>query len=93
MTPDQIIHARRAHVLDQAARIGVSAACKAAGVSRTSYYRWVAKAEKYGLAALLPKDRRPPLMPNAMSAAAVSWPVSAAVSEASAAIRWRRVPR
>ena len=65
MTPDQIIHARRAHVLDQAALLGVTAACRAAGVSRTSYYKWVAKAEKYGLSALLPKDRRPPVMPNA----------------------------
>ena len=30
VTPDQIIHARRAHVLEQAALTDVSAACKAA---------------------------------------------------------------
>lgn len=87
MTPDQIIHARRAHVLDQAALIGVTAACRAAGVSRTSYYKWVAKAEKYGLSALLPKDRRPPVMPNAMSAEEVSTILATAVARATLGAR------
>lgn len=87
MTPDQIIHARRAHVLEQAALTDVTAACKAAGVSRTSYYRWVAKAEKYGLSALMPKDRRPPVMPNAMSAEEVSTILATAVAKATLGAR------
>ena len=31
---------------------GVTAACAAAGILRTTYYRWVVRAERYGLAAL-----------------------------------------
>ncbi|WP_170182657.1 DDE-type integrase/transposase/recombinase [Blastococcus colisei] len=87
MTPDQIIHARRAHVLDQAALTDVSAACRAAGVSRTSYYKWVAKAEKCGLSALMPKDRRPPMMPNAMTAEEVSTILAIAVAKATLGAR------
>jgi transposase InsO family protein len=87
VTPDQIIHARRAHVLEQAALTDVTAACKAAGVSRTSYYRWVAKAEKYGLSALMPKDRRAPVMPNAMSAEEVSTILATAVAKATLGAR------
>jgi transposase len=60
-------------VLEQAALTDLTTACKAAaGVSRTSYYRWVAKAEKYGLSALMSKGPRAPVMPNAMSAEEVS---------------------
>lgn len=87
VTPDQIIHARRAHVLDQAALTDVTTACKAAGVSRTSYYKWVAKAEKYGLSALMPKDRRPPVMPNAMTAEEVSTILATAVARATLGAR------
>jgi transposase InsO family protein len=87
VTPDQIIHARRAHVLDQAALTTVTEACRAAGVSRTSYYRWVAKAEKYGLSALMPKDRRPPVMPNAMTAEEVSTILATAVARATLGAR------
>jgi transposase InsO family protein len=87
VTPDQIIHARRAHVLEQAAVTDVSAACRAAGVSRTSYYKWVAKAEKYGLSALMPKDRRAPVMPNAMTAEEVSTILATAVAKATLGAR------
>ena len=38
VTPDQIIHARRSAVLDHAAKVGVTTACAAAGISRTTYY-------------------------------------------------------
>ena len=44
VTPDQIIHARRSGVFDHAAKVGVTAACAAAGISRTTYYRWVGRA-------------------------------------------------
>ena len=87
VTPDQIIHARRAHVLDQAALTDVSTACRAAGVSRTSYYGGVAKAEKYGLSALMPKDRRAPVMPNAMTAEEVSTILATAVAKATLGAR------
>lgn len=80
MTPAQIIHARRAAVLEHAAHVGVTAACRAAGVSRTTYYEWVRKAEKYGLAALMPKPRRVPVMPNAMPAEEVSTILAEAVA-------------
>src|SRR5437773_586107 len=33
-------------------------------VSRTTYYRWARRAEAHGPAALMPKGRRPPAMPN-----------------------------
>ena len=80
MTPDQIIHARRAAVLDHAAKVGVTAACAAAGISRTTYYRWVGRAERYGLAALLPKQRRRPDQPNAMPAQEISTILAEAVA-------------
>jgi hypothetical protein len=35
------------------------------GVSATTYYRWAGRAQRYRLAALLPKGRRPPVMPTA----------------------------
>lgn len=44
--------------------VGVARACREAGVSRTSYYRWTARASRYGLGVLMPKDRRPPVMPT-----------------------------
>lgn len=75
------------HVLDQAALTGVTAACQAAGLPRTSYYKWVAKAEKYGLSALMPKDRRPPVMPNAMTAEEVSTILATAVARATLGAR------
>ena len=60
MTPDQIIHVRRVRVLERAAELDdVSATCREAGVSRKTYYEWLDRATRYGLAALMPKDRRP----------------------------------
>ena len=65
MTPAEIIYHRRVQVLDHAGRTSVSDACRTFGVSRTSYYRWAGRAQRYGLTALLPKNRRPPVMPTA----------------------------
>jgi Helix-turn-helix domain len=65
VTPAQIIYHRRVQVLDHAGRTSVTEACRTFGVSPTSYYRWAGRAQRYGLAALLPKDRRPPVMPTA----------------------------
>jgi transposase len=65
VTPAEIIYHRRVQVLDHAGRTSVTDACRTFGVSRTSYYRWAHRAQRYGLAALLPKGRRPPVMPTA----------------------------
>ena len=35
------------------------------GISRTRYYEWKNRAERYGLEALMPKERRSPQMPSA----------------------------
>lgn len=62
MTPADIIYQRRCHVIERAAVVGVSGACREAGVSRPSYYRWRDRAARYGLSALLPKGRRRPVV-------------------------------
>ena len=58
MTPAEIIYDRRVRVIERAAVVGVTRACSENGVSRTTYYRWEARAERYGLSALMPKERR-----------------------------------
>ena len=65
VTPAEIIYHRRVQVLDRAGQTSVTEACRTFGISRTTYYRWVGRAQRYGLAALLPKGRRPPVMPTA----------------------------
>jgi len=60
VTPTEIIYQRRVHVIERAPVVGVARACREAGVSRTSYYRWCKRAERYGLSALMPKARRRP---------------------------------
>jgi len=60
VTPAEIIYHRRMHVIDRAAKVGPTRACREAGVSRTSYYRWCDSASRYGLSALMPKARRRP---------------------------------
>src|SRR5215218_8582333 len=65
VTPAEIIYHRRVQVLDRAGQTSVTEACRTFGVSRTTYYRWAGRAQRSGLAALLPKDRRPPVLPTA----------------------------
>ena len=66
MTRAEIIYQRRIAVLDHAARVGnVAEACRVFGISRTRYYEWKGVADHYGLAALMPKERRAPQMPEA----------------------------
>jgi transposase len=65
VTPAEIIYHRRVQVLDRAGKTSVTEACRTFGISRTTYYRWAGRAQRYGLAALLPKGRRPPVMPTA----------------------------
>jgi transposase InsO family protein len=68
VTPADIIYQRRCHVIERAAIVGVARSCREAGVSRTSYYRWTRRANRYGLSALVPKGRRRPAMPGAIPA-------------------------
>jgi transposase InsO family protein len=65
MTPAEIIHHRRVQVLDRAGQTSVTEAVHSFGVSRTTYNRWAGRAQRYRLAALVPKGRRPPVMPTA----------------------------
>lgn len=47
-------------------------------MSRTTFYRWKKVADAYGLAALMPKAKRPPAMPNATP----TWVVEELLAEA-----------
>ena len=78
MTPSEIIYHRRVRVLEHAATTSVSEASRVFGVSRTTIYRWRKRAASYGLAALMPKGRRAPAMPNATP----SWVVDELLAEA-----------
>jgi transposase InsO family protein len=60
-TPTEIIFARRVRLLELAAELGnISQACRQMGISRTRFYEWKKIAERYGVEALMPKDRRRP---------------------------------
>jgi transposase InsO family protein len=81
VTHEDIVYDRRVRVINHAAEIGnVTEACRVFGVSRKTYYEWLDKAEQYGLSALLPKERRKPHQPNAMSSEEVSVILAEAVA-------------
>jgi transposase InsO family protein len=81
VTHEDIVYDRRVRVINHAAEIGnVTEACRVFGVSRKAYYEWLDKAERYGLSALLPKERRKPHQPNAMSSEEVSIILAEAVA-------------
>jgi transposase InsO family protein len=66
VTSDQIVYQQRLRALDHARQTGnVAETCRTFGMSRKTFYKWRDAAAKYGLAALMPKLRRPPAMPNA----------------------------
>ena len=66
MTSDQIVYQQRVRVLDHArATRNVAETCRTFGISTKTFYKWRNVAAKYGMAALMPKARRPPAMPNA----------------------------
>src|SRR5207248_11379165 len=82
VTPAEIIYHRRVRVLEHAAEPGnVAAACRTFGVSRTRYYQWKRVVERYGLDALMPKERRAPQMPNATPTWVVNELLTMAVTE------------
>jgi len=60
------VYQQRVRVLDHARQTGnVAATCRTFGISRKTFYKWRNATAKYGLAALMPKLRRPPAKPNA----------------------------
>ena len=66
MTRDQIIYQRRLRVLAHGEQTGnVAETCRVFGVSRTRFYEWRSIAQRYGVEALMPKQRRRPQLPNA----------------------------
>jgi Helix-turn-helix domain len=78
---ESIVYDRRVRLIEYAARIGnVAEACRVFGVSRKTYYEWLGKAERYGLSALAPRDRRQPHQPNAMSSEEVAVILSEAIA-------------
>jgi transposase InsO family protein len=84
MTLDDSILTWRRHVIRRATELGsVSAACREAGISRTLFYRWQRRLERYGVEGLHPRRQharpgRPPQVPRHVErlvlAAALAWP-------------------
>lgn len=67
MTNDDVLFAYRLRVLASARELGsVAAACRMYGIHRSTYYRWKAMSERFGLEILRPRERRRPQMPNAI---------------------------
>ena len=66
VTPVDIVHQRRVAAVTHAVAGGnVSETARVFGVSRKTIHGWKRLAETHGMAALRPKDRRRPEMPNA----------------------------
>lgn len=67
MSEDDVLFGYRLQLVDLAARVGVSTACRTFGVHRSTYYRWKRMIERHGLEILRPRERRAPRMPNQLS--------------------------
>jgi transposase InsO family protein len=84
MTLDDSVRAWRLRVIHRAAVLGsVTAACQEAGISRTVFYRWRQRFERYGADGLHPrrhqaKRGRPPVLPphteRLIVGVALAWP-------------------
>src|SRR5207248_420451 len=64
MSEDDVLFGYRLRLFTLAEEIGVRAACRAMGVHHSTYYRWKAKVDRWGLEALRVRERRRPRMPN-----------------------------
>ena len=61
MTLEDSIHGMSVRVMRRAQELGnVSAACREAGISRTLFYRWRQRCERYGVDGLHPRSSRLP---------------------------------
>jgi transposase InsO family protein len=59
----------------------VAETCRIFGISRKTFYQWRAMAERYGVEALVPKERRSPQLPNATPTWVVAELLTLAVTE------------
>jgi transposase InsO family protein len=64
MSHDDVLFGYRLRLFTLAEEIGVRPACRAMGVHHSTFYRWKAKVERWGLEALRIRERRRPRMPN-----------------------------
>src|SRR4029450_7379060 len=65
MTEDDVLFGFRLRCLTLAEELGsVTAACRAMGIERSTYYRWKRKVDRFGMEALRVRERRRPRMPN-----------------------------
>ena len=64
MSHDDVLLGYRLRLFTLAQEIGVRPACGAMGVHHSTYYRWKAKVDRWGLEALRIRERRRPRMPN-----------------------------
>ena len=68
MSHDDVLFGYRLRLFTLAEELGnVSEACRQMGVSRSTYYAWKPKLERYGLDGLRVRERRRPRMPNQIS--------------------------
>ena len=77
MTVDESIQGMRLQVMRRAAEIGVSAACREAGISRTLFYRWQQRLSRYGMDGFHPRrlKARPGAAPQLSPASSAGcWP-------------------
>jgi transposase InsO family protein len=67
VTNDDVLYAYRLRVMATARELGsVAAACRLHGIHRSTYYRWKALSDRFGLEILRPRERRRPQMPNSI---------------------------
>ena len=65
MSEDDVLFGFRLRTFTLAQELGsVAGACRAMGIERSTYYRWKAKVDRWGLEALRVRERRRPRMPN-----------------------------
>jgi transposase InsO family protein len=68
MSEHDVLFGFRLRLFTLAAELGnISKACRQMGVSRSTYYAWKPKLERYGLDGLRVRERRRPRMPNQVS--------------------------
>lgn len=80
MSKDDVLFGYRLQLFALAGEIGVSAACRAFGIHRSTYYAFKRQVDQGGLEMLRPRERRRPQMPNQLSALVEERIVSFAVA-------------
>jgi transposase InsO family protein len=68
VTHDDALYRFRVRALALAEEMGnTRAACRAMGIHPSTFYKWRNQARRFGLEILRPRERRSPLMPNAIT--------------------------